>query len=126
MERAGRVVEENWTDAIGGVMFGVGRTVRDGRVLEFEFVRIESSPRGLVYVAQPKGAPPTEFRLTRNEPNSVRFENPAHDFPQVVRYWMNGPDTLHAEVSATREGKVTAIRFAYLRAPCPARMGAGR
>ena len=124
MERGGRVVEEHWTGAAGGVMFGVGRTLRDGRLVEFEFVRIETRPGGLAYVAQPKGAPPTEFKLTRSEAGSVRFENPAHDFPQVVRYWTTGSDSLHAEVSATRDGKTSAIRFDYARAGCPGRDGA--
>jgi hypothetical protein len=49
----------------------------------------------------------------------VRFENPAHDFPQVVCYRRTGPDAILAVVSATRDGKTSAVRFEYRRPSAP-------
>jgi hypothetical protein len=118
-ERDGKTIEENWTDATGYRMFSVGRTLKGDRLVEFEFVRIEARPDGMFYVAQPQGAPPTDFKLTQSDAKSLRFENPGHDFPQIVRYWTDGPDRLHAEVSAAVEGKERAQRFDYRRVSCP-------
>ena len=120
MELGGRKVEETWLDALGGTLFAVGRTSRDGRLQEFEFLRIVSRGDSLVFIAQPNGAPPTDFRLTARTDRSVRFENRAHDFPQIVRYWSVGPDTLSAEVSGAMKGAEKAIQFGYRRKPFPA------
>jgi len=120
MELGGRKVDETWLDPRGGTMFAVGRTSRDDRLVEFEFLRIVSRGDTLVFIAQPNGAPPTEFRLTARTVRSVRFENRAHDFPQVVRYWSDGPDTLSAEVSGPLKGAEKAIQFGYRRKPMPA------
>ncbi len=113
MERGERTVEETWLDPRGGTLFAIGRTLRGDRLLEFEFLRIERRGDSLAFVAQPNGRPPTEFRLVERGERSVRFENRAHDFPQVVRYWSETPGTLSAEVSGTMNGEERAIRFEY-------------
>ena len=123
MELAGRKVDETWLDPRGGTMFAVGRTSRDDRLIEFEFLRIVSRGDSLVFIAQPNGAPPTEFKLTERTNRGVRFENRAHDFPQVVRYWSDGPDTLSAEVSGLVKGTEKAIQFGYRRKPVPGHTG---
>lgn len=120
MERGDRTVEETWLDARGGTLFGLGRTLRGDRLVEFEFVRIERRGDSLAYVAQPNGRPPTEFRLVESTARSLRFENRAHDFPQVVRYWSDHPDTLRAEVSGPGNGTEKAIRFTYASRPLDA------
>jgi hypothetical protein len=45
-------------------MLGTSRTVRGGKLIAFEFLRVVERDGGWVYVAQPGGAPPTEFVLT--------------------------------------------------------------
>ncbi|HEX5632192.1 MAG TPA: DUF6265 family protein, partial [Gemmatimonadales bacterium] len=113
--RGSRTIEEQWNAPRGGVMLGTGRTTQGDRLVEFEFLRIVRRNGALVFIAQPNGAPPTEFALTAQGPDSVRFENPAHDFPQVVRYRLTGPGSLVAVVSAVSGGKERAIRFDYRR-----------
>ena len=113
--RGSRLIEEQWNEPRGGIMQSVGRTTQGERLVEFEFTRIVQRDRSLVFIAQPNGAPPTEFPLTAHGADSVRFENPAHDFPQVVAYRRTGPDAILAVVSATVDGKVRAIRFEYRR-----------
>lgn len=80
-------------------MLGVSRTVKDGRMVAFEFLRIVEREGGLVYIAQPDGRSPTEFTLTRLEGETAVFENPAHDFPKVIRYSIRPDGTLEAEIS---------------------------
>lgn len=101
--------EEHWLPARGGLMLGLGRTTReaappgtDERRLGFEFLRIEFRADGVVYVAQPNGRPPTEFRLTEHQPGSVLFENPAHDHPQRIRYRQLEGGGLEAQIEGTQ------------------------
>jgi hypothetical protein len=97
------VIEERWTPPGGGAMLGVSRTLRDGRMVAFEFLRIVERDGTLVYVAQPGGRPPTEFTLTRVGPTEAVFENPMHDYPQVITYTMTADRTLTASTTA-RDG----------------------
>jgi len=96
-----RTVEERWTTPAGGAMLAVSRTIADGRLSEFEFLRIVERDGGLVYVAQPNGRPPTEFAMTRLEATSVTFENHEHDFPRIIRYTARADGTLVASIAGT-------------------------
>lgn len=80
------LIEERWTDPASNMMLGLSRTVRGDKVVEFEFLRIESRADGIYYVAQPGGRPATEFKLTKWDGTEAIFENPQHDFPKRVMY----------------------------------------
>ena len=80
-------------------MFAVSRTLAGDRLAEFEYLRIVERGGGIFYVAQPKGQPPTEFVATQVGSTSVRFENPQHDFPKVIRYEKRTDGTLQAAIS---------------------------
>lgn len=97
------VIEEHWTEAAGGMMLGLSRTIVSGKAVAFEYLRIEARADGVFYVAQPNGRPPTEFKLIRVEAGEAVFENPQHDHPKIIRYRM-GEGTLVAEVEGD-EGK---------------------
>jgi hypothetical protein len=92
-------LEERWTAAAGGAMLAVSRTIKGDRLVAFEFLRIVERDGTLVYVAQPNGNPPTEFRLSAITPDSATFENRAHDFPKVIAYAKKPDGTLEARVS---------------------------
>jgi len=97
--RAGATeLEEQWTKPAGGAMLAVSRTIKDSRMVAFEFLRIVERDGGLVYIAQPGGRPPTEFVLTEIGSRSAAFENPTHDFPKRIEYELTG-DTLTATIS---------------------------
>jgi hypothetical protein len=97
-----RTVEERWTPPAGGAMLAVSRTLKGDRLVEFEYLRIVEREGTLVYIAQPGGRPPTEFRLTNIEGKTVTFENPAHDFPKAIAYTARPDGSL--EVSISGEG----------------------
>jgi hypothetical protein len=92
-------IEERWTPAAGGAMLAVSRTVKGDRMVAFEFLRIVERDGTLVYIAQPNGNPPTEFRLSAITKEGATFENKAHDFPKVIAYAKKSDGTLEARVS---------------------------
>jgi hypothetical protein len=110
----GRWTEEMWSAPRGGLMLGASRSGQSGAVREFEFLRLQAGEDGvLVYLAQPGGrAPAVPFRLTQSDSASATFENPAHDFPQRIRYQRSG-ETLTATISAI-DGS-NAMRWRYRR-----------
>lgn len=126
----GRLVEEQWSAPRAGVMFGYSRTTRarpdaaGDTLLLFETSRISETPDGgLVFAANPSGQQPDEFRWAGNATaldSAVTFENPAHDFPQRVRYRRGRAtaDSLIARVEGARGGAVRGIDFPYARARC--------
>ena len=96
----GRWTEETWSMERGGVMLGYSRSGTGDAVREFEFLRIQAGADGVpAYLAQPGGRSPVPFRLTAHDVNSATFENPAHDFPQRIRYVRTG-DSMVATISA--------------------------
>ena len=94
---------------------GCRATVAGDRTVAFEFLRIEQRPDAIVYIAQPGGRPPTEFRLTASTPTSATFENPQHDNPKLIRYSKEGEGTLIAEIEGDEKGKRVSQRFVFKR-----------
>jgi hypothetical protein len=79
--------EERWTPPAGGAMLALARTTRGTSMTAFEFLCMVERDGSLVYWAMPNGrAPATEFVLTQLTPDSATFENPAHDYPKLIRY----------------------------------------
>jgi len=126
----GRLVEEQWSSPRAGVLFGYSRTTRartgmpGDTLLLYETTRIYEAPDGvLVFAANPSGQQPDEFRW-RGEAaaldSAITFENPAHDFPQRVRYRRAGAagDSLVARVEGIRNGTPRGIDFPYARMDC--------
>jgi len=105
--------EECWTDPRGGLMIGSGRDGKDDRVGDWEWMRIERGTDGTVtFYGSPKGAPAVGFAASEADGNSITFVNPAHDYPQRVRYAVTN-DGLDAEVSLADGSK--AERWSYKR-----------
>ena len=62
--RKGREISEHWMKPSGRMMLGMGRTVADGKTVEFEFLQIrEDSDGPIQYVAKPSGQPEAAFKL---------------------------------------------------------------
>jgi len=108
------VIEEHWTSPASNAILAVGRTLADGRMVAFEYLRIEARDDGIFYVAQPSGRSPTAFMLTKLEGRRAVFENPEHDFPKRVIYSRTGDDELTAWVDGG-EGSSDALTFTYRR-----------
>jgi hypothetical protein len=116
--RDGNWTEECWTAPRGNLMIGSGRTGRDDAVRNWEWMRIERSADGsLTFYGSPNGVPAVGFKATEVDANSVTFANPAHDYPQRVRYARTA-DGIQAETSLADGSK--PMTWSYRR-PGPPR-----
>jgi hypothetical protein len=89
--------EESWSGGPAG-MRGTSREGAGDRVESQESLTIVRRDGTLVLIAQPRGAEPVPFPMVSHDERSVVFANPAHDYPQRIRYWRES-DTLHAEIA---------------------------
>jgi hypothetical protein len=106
----GRTVEEQWMAPRGDSIVGMSRTVRDGKLVEYELVLIRH--QGPAQVS-------AEFRASVVSDKRVVFENLQHDFPQRIGYERDA-SSLHAWVEGAEDGRERRIDFPYLRTSCPA------
>jgi Domain of unknown function (DUF6265) len=113
-----RVVEEQWMAPRGNTMLGMGRTVRDEKLIEYEVIVIRQEGDHLAYDAHPSGQPPAVFLSHDVTSTSVVFENPGHDFPQRIGYERSGDDALLAWIEGASSGKTRRVEFPYRRARC--------
>ena len=114
METPNVAIEEQWMQPAGKLMLGMSRTTSK-RGSFFEFLRVEARADGVYYVAQPKGGPPTDFKLVRHSASEAVFENLAHDFPKRIIYRLDSPTELTARVEGDATSKEQAEEFKYKR-----------
>ncbi|WP_426730953.1 DUF6265 family protein [Myxococcus faecalis] len=114
-DTAGNLTEEHWTPAAGGTLFGVSRTIVQGKTVFFEYMRIEARKDGLYFVAQPMGRPPSDFKMLRCNSNGVLFENPQHDYPQRIFYQRPTANRLTARIEGTKDGKEAGQSFEFFQ-----------
>lgn len=113
---------EQWTAQAGGSMMGMSRTIKGGKVANYEFMRITTAnDDALIFHAQPSGQDATSFTATTLTATEVVFENAGHDFPQRISYRYKAPAALHATVDGTHNGKAMRIDFPMTRADCAGR-----
>lgn len=103
-EHGGAITEELWTRPAGGLMLGLNRQYRAGEGAAFEYLRIEEGAEGIRYLASPGGGPPTAFPLARTAERHVVFENPDHDWPQVIEYRLDDEGVLHVRAAGLEAG----------------------
>lgn len=117
LEKAGRIVDEQWMAPAGGVMLGMSRTVAKGKVVESEFIQIRPGPGGeLFFVAQPSGQKEAAFQAVSQTDREIVFENRTHDYPQVIGYRLNADGSLTAWIEGPRaDGTTRRAEFAYQR-----------
>jgi len=111
----GQLIEEYWLPSNAELALGVGRTLKAGKTVTFEFMRIETRDGVTNYLAMHDGKPAVAFRLTASGTDWARFENPQHDFPQRVEY-RRTETGLHAEIAGPgKDGKEVVLPIVYRR-----------
>jgi hypothetical protein len=102
----------------GGLMLGIGRTVKKDKAVDFEFMRVEQRGDDVFFTAKPKeNKEETPFKLIKSAAYEAIFENPDHDFPQRVIYKRRG-SKLTGRIEGNNDGKFLGIDFPMTRAKC--------
>lgn len=110
---------EMWTRPLGNMLLGVGHISEGGEVRSYEYMRIEERPSdGMYFVAKPSGQAEVEFRRTEMGEHRVVFENPTHDFPQRISYWLAEEGVMKAKVEARENGGFKGFELTMLRSEC--------
>jgi uncharacterized protein YciI len=113
------ITREHWMAEAGGMMLGMSRMLREGRVLNHEAIRIELDSDGVpVYVPKPSGQAEARFRLQSDAEGKLVFENLKHDFPQRIIYQPTAEGGMLARIEGERNGKLRAVDFPMRRASC--------
>lgn len=108
-----RWVDECWTRPRGGILIGSGRSGKGEALKSWEAMQIVRGPDGkLTFWASPQGGARVAFPLVSQRVSEVVFANPAHDYPQRIRYWREG-ELLKAETALADGSK--AVGFTYRR-----------
>lgn len=119
MNKNGRVTTESWSKTTSNLILGTSQTVKDGKSVAFEYLRIVDNGQGMVYVAKPSSAKDeTLFPLLKTGENEIVFENLKHDFPQRIIYKLAKPDALSARIEGTMDGKLSGMDFPMTRVKC--------
>lgn len=114
-----RVVLEMWMPPSAGLMMGASRTVMNSAVREFEQLRIVARGDTLVYIAMPSGQATAEFKTLGASDTSVKFENPAHDFPKLIEYNRISADSITARVAGPGpNGATRVLAYPMRRVSC--------
>ncbi len=115
----GRVTIERWAKPTENLMIGTSQTVKNGKSVAFEFLRVVNNGHGLVYVALPSSAKePTPFPFLKMGEREVVFENLNHDFPQRIIYRQTAADSLFARIEGMQNGKLEGMDIPMKRVKC--------
>ena len=105
-------IEEQWSKPAGGTMLGMSRTLKGGKTIFSEFMRITQDGSKVVYMARiGTKAAPTPFELVHVSAAEAVFENPAHDFPKRIRYAKRADGSLAATISGAAGQRATTFVF---------------
>jgi hypothetical protein len=116
-ERGEERFHERWFVGDASTLLALAHTTKTGTMTGFEFLRVVVRNGHPVYIAQPGGAPPTEFAATSSGASRIVFENPKHDFPKRIVYVRVGDDRLTASIDGGGAGD-KRVEFAMAREAC--------
>jgi Domain of unknown function (DUF6265) len=113
---------EYWHPLRGDMMVGVSRMSLPDKVVSYEYLRLESRPDGVYYVAVPRGKPETAFKLAVTKKDGTdeifTFGVPGTGFPTSLTYRRAGGGWLYVEVAGVVQGKEQKVTYPFRRVSC--------
>ncbi|MBI4929469.1 MAG: hypothetical protein HY841_01815 [Bacteroidetes bacterium] len=107
-------VHETWIKENEKSFSGDGFVLSDKDTLFHESTKLKLQGNDIVYIATVPGNPaPVSYKLTSQKKNKAIFENPAHDFPKIITYYLISPDSLIAVVEGDEDGKHRKEEFHF-------------
>ena len=121
-----REYREHWMPLRGGMLIGVSQTVMQGTMQSYEYLRLESRPDGVYYVAAPSGKAETAFRLQEQTVDKAEgrndtiftFASPRPEFPQRIVYRRASEGWLYATVEGKVGGADRQVTYPLRRVDC--------
>lgn len=111
-------IYETWTKAGNNEFSGKSYSVKDKDTIVFENIRLLQEKNGLYYIPTVKNQNdglPVRFVAKTISKNQLVFENPQHDFPQIIAYTKITSDSLIAEISGRKNGQKRKQTFPMKR-----------
>ncbi|HKU87141.1 MAG TPA: DUF6265 family protein [Casimicrobiaceae bacterium] len=118
-----REFREQWLPLRGGVLVGAGQSVLNGKMQDYQYMRIESKSEG-IYFAQFSGdRKETSFRLagtqTADKDTIFTFANTAADaFPARLVYRRGSEGWLYETIEGTLNGGERRVIYPLRRVDC--------
>jgi hypothetical protein len=121
-----REFREQWMPLQGAMMLGVSQTIEKGATQGYEYLRLETRPDGVFYVASPSGKAEAAFRFegqtfdkTMERNDAVfTFVNPKLEFPQRIAYRRATEGWLYATVEGMVGGAERKATYPMRRINC--------
>ena len=119
-----RDFREEWLPPSGDMMIGVSQTTLRDKTVDFEYLRLESRPEGVFYIAAPSGKSEAAFRLvgqtTAGGDEVFTFVNatPGAEYPQRIIYRHASEGWLYATVEGKIKGVDKQVIFPMRRVDC--------
>ncbi len=105
---------ESWEKVSDTSFSGKSYIIKENDTLVFETISLIEKNDNLFYIPavknQNQGLPVT-FELTNQTETEMIFENPYHDFPQVISYTKISHGSLLAVISGTKNGQFRKQNF---------------
>lgn len=101
-------IYETWNKTNENEFSGKSYIVKEKDTIFFENIRLVQEQDGLFYipiVENQNDGLPVRFTTKTISENQLVFENPQHDFPQIISYTKITADSLVAEISGTKNGQ---------------------
>jgi len=111
-------IYETWTKSGQNEFSGKSYSVKDKDTIIFENIRLVRENKKLFYIPTVKNqndGQPVRFVAKTISENQLVFENPQHDFPQIIAYTKITSDSLIAEISGTKNGQKRKQTFPMKR-----------
>lgn len=111
-------IYETWTKSGHNEFSGKSYSVKDKDTIVFENIRLVQENKKLFYIPTVKNQNdglPVRFAAKAISENQLVFENPEHDFPQIITYTKITSDSLISEISGTKNGRERKHTFPMKR-----------
>ena len=108
------ILTETWEKLNDSTYAGKSFFVIGKDTVSSETIRIEQHGKTLLYIPTVKdqnNEQPISFFLTSSTTQQMIFENPKHDFPQIISYKRTSKTALIAEISGEVNGKKKSQSF---------------
>jgi len=106
---------ETWKKANDNEFSGKSYIIQEKDTIIFETLRLVQEGNEVIYIPVVKNqndGQPVRFTAKVVSDTQLVFENPKHDFPQIITYTKTGTQTLTAEISGIVNGKNKKQSFA--------------